>query len=106
MRKPSIYEIEVKNKLTELKIPFEEEYRFEKSRRWRFDFVLKPVKTKIAIEIEGGVWLGRGHTGGKHFESDCEKYNFASLNGWIILRYTPNTIPRLWEDLKVLKVIK
>lgn len=63
------------------------EYRFYKQRRWRFDFAI-PSK-KIAIEIEGGVWTNGRHTRGRGYIGDMEKYNFAVLLGWRVLRFTP-----------------
>lgn len=104
-RKPSIYEKEVAKELKKRRVDFETEYRFSPPRRWRFDFVLKPVKTKIAIEIEGGTFHRSHHTSGKGFAKDCEKYNAAAMDNWLVLRYTPQTIPMLWEDLKKLKII-
>ena len=68
------------------------EFRFHPTRKWRFDFAY-PEK-KIAIEIEGGVWTGGAHTRGKHFESDCEKYNAATLLGWRALRFTGGMVER------------
>ena len=103
----SIYEIEVSQKFKKLGIEFEEEFRFDKKRKFRFDFILKPIKVKIAVEIEGGTFMGNSRHGfGKGFENDCLKYNLAALQGWLILRYTPNLIPQLWKDLRILKVIK
>jgi very-short-patch-repair endonuclease len=55
-------------------------------RHWRFDFALVPEQ--IAIEIEGGIWNKGAHTRGKHFESDAEKYNRATIMGWRVLRYS------------------
>lgn len=63
------------------------EYRFYDKRRWRFDFAIP--SRKIAIEIEGGVWTNGRHTRGKGYIGDMEKYNFAALLGWRILRFTP-----------------
>jgi very-short-patch-repair endonuclease len=63
-----------------------EEYRFHDKRRWRFDYAFVPEG--VAVEIEGGVYSGGGHTRGKHYQSDCEKYNTATLMGWRVLRYT------------------
>jgi very-short-patch-repair endonuclease len=68
----------------------EREYRFDPKRRWRFDFAW-PLGT-VAMEVEGGSWVGGAHTRGAHFEQDAEKYNEAALAGWLVLRVTPRQI--------------
>lgn len=76
------------------------EYRFHKPRRWRFDLAYPHLK--IAIELEGAVWVSGRHTRGSGFIGDCEKYNQAVLDGWRVLRYTTNTMHQLVDDLKIL----
>lgn len=66
------------------------EHRFDPARRWRFDFA-HPA-SRVAIEIEGGVWTGGRHTRGKGFIGDLEKYNAAALAGWAVFRFTPQQI--------------
>lgn len=57
------------------------------SRGWRFDFAW-PVK-KVAVEVEGGTSFGKSrHSRGAGFERDCQKYNRAARDGWIVLRYS------------------
>lgn len=68
----------------------EREFVFAKPRRWRFDFAWPALK--IAAECEGGIWTNGAHTRGKHFTSDCEKYNAAILLGWRVLRFTGDMI--------------
>lgn len=68
----------------------EREYRFHPVRMWRFDFAW--VALKIAVEIEGGIWTGGAHVRGKHFMSDCEKYNTAAMMGWKVLRFVPKQL--------------
>lgn len=65
------------------------EHRFHPVRRWRFDYAL--LEHKIAIEIDGGVWLKGGgrHNRGAGFIKDMEKLNAAASLGWLILRFTP-----------------
>ena len=60
------------------------EFRFHPVRRWRFDLAYPDLK--IAFEYEGGIFSGGAHTRGKHFQSDCEKYNTAGLMGWRVFR--------------------
>jgi very-short-patch-repair endonuclease len=66
------------------------EFCFHPIRRWRFDFAYPD--RKIAIECEGGIWTNGAHSRGKHFTSDCEKYNAAALMGWRLLRFTTDMV--------------
>lgn len=66
------------------------EYRFDKTRRWRFDFAWPEFW--LAVEVEGGIWIRGAHVRGRHYESDLEKYNAAALAGWTVLRVTPGMI--------------
>ncbi len=77
------------------------EFRFHPTRMWRSDYAL-PDK-KILIEIEGGAWSGGRHTRGKGFIADMEKYNAAAMLGYRILRYTPQQIANLADDLNAIK---
>jgi len=76
-------------------------------RMYRFDAAnpgLNQKKLKVAIEIDGGTHpiyvntkYGRKLISGCHgspegIERDMEKGNEAQINGWIFLRYTPNTL--------------
>lgn len=63
------------------------EYRFDPIRKWRFDYA--NIEHMVAIEIEGGAWTNGRHTRGNGFINDMEKYNAAIMQGWRILRYTP-----------------
>jgi very-short-patch-repair endonuclease len=67
-----------------------QEYHFDSIRRWRFDFAW--VERKIALEVEGGIWVNGAHNRGAHFESDAEKYNAATMRGWRVFRYTGGMI--------------
>ena len=64
------------------------EYHFHKTRRWRFDFCF--VKSKLALEVEGGVWTNGRHVRGSGFIKDMEKYNEATILGYHLLRVTPD----------------
>jgi hypothetical protein len=94
-------------------IPFEREYRFHETRRWRFDFARPAYDTPpswdgwrehhpaIAIEVEGGSFSG-GHRRGLRYEFDCEKHNAAMLLGWQVYRFTPAMV----EDGRAFAVIQ
>jgi very-short-patch-repair endonuclease len=68
----------------------EREFRFDASRRWRFDFAWP--KLLLAVEVEGGVYSNGRHSRGKGFEADIEKYNAAIKAGWRVLRCTARSI--------------
>lgn len=70
--------------------PPETEFTFAPPRRWRFD--LAWPSRMLAVEVEGGSWVGGRHTRGAGFEADVEKYNEAVLLGWRLLRVTPKMI--------------
>lgn len=61
------------------------EHRFHPDRRWRFDYA--DPKHKVAIELEGGIWIRGRHNRGKGYIQDTKKYNAAAVLGWRILRY-------------------
>lgn len=52
-------------------------------RRFAFDFAEE--ESKVAIEIQGGIWITSGHTSGTGVTSDCEKSILAAREGWIVL---------------------
>lgn len=94
----------------------EREYRFCPDRKWRADFAFP--SDWIIIEVEGGLYgkpvicdkchlpvmrnLGGGrrmpvreagrHNTGAGFEKDVEKYNWAEMHGWMILRFSGTMI--------------
>jgi hypothetical protein len=66
------------------------EYRFHDTRQWRFDFAWPDYC--LAVEVEGGQWINGRHQRGKGFEDDCEKYNEAALDGWMVFRFTGDMV--------------
>ena len=94
----------------------EVEYRFHETRKWRVDRAWLPHQ--VAVEIEGGAWgrlvkchncnetvrarkgdgspgrvirVGGGHQTGR-YQTDLEKYNTLSAEGWILLRFSNDQI--------------
>lgn len=72
-------------------VKFNFEYHFNKPRtNHRFDAAV--LCCKLAIEIEGGAFQGKGHRGIGNFLSDMNKYNIATTLGWRVLRFTTTEI--------------
>lgn len=63
---------------------------FHAERKWRFDFAWPD--RKVALEVEGGAWVGGRHTRGAGFKEDCVKYGEAFRLGWTVLRVMPEHI--------------
>jgi very-short-patch-repair endonuclease len=66
------------------------EFRFHKTRRWRWDFAF--VKERIAIEINGGIASAKsGHRSMTGVLRDYEKINASMLEipPWRVLQVTP-----------------
>ena len=85
------------------------EYRFHPTRRWRFDYAIP--EHRIAVEVEGGVFIGGRHTRPTGFLGDVEKYNTATLYGWRLFRVTPSRLVsastmQLLHDAITLKYVK
>lgn len=78
----------------------EREHVFAPPRRWRFDFAWPD--RMIALEVEGGTWIGGGHNRGADYERNCEKYNEAALRGWILVRVTSTMI----KDGRAIEVLE
>ncbi len=74
------------------------EYRFCE-RRFRFDYAWPGEK--VALEIEGGIWVRGRHTRPRGYERDCEKYSLAAILGWKVIRATPAML----EDGRALDLV-
>ena len=68
----------------------EQEYKFHPKRKWRFDFAWP--KSKVAVECEGGTWVGGRHVRGQGYANDLDKYNRATVMGWCVLRFTTDML--------------
>ena len=63
------------------------EYRFYPSRMWRFAYAIPALR--IAIEIDGGIWIQGRHNRASGYIGDMEKFNAAATLGWVVLKFTP-----------------
>lgn len=78
------------------------EYRFSADRLWRFDFAWP--NAKLALEIDGGLFVNGGHNRGAALLKQYEKSNAAEIAGWTILRYSPEQLAEAARDVaKVLR---
>lgn len=83
---------------------WESEYKGINGRKFRFDCA-NPEK-KIAIEIEGGLWITGRHNRPVGMIQDLEKYNLAVLEGWKILRYTPEMLVKTpWKIIRDIRLL-
>lgn len=78
------------------------EYVFAPPRKWRFDFAHVP--SKLAFEMEGGIWIHGGHSRPSAVIRDAEKFNAAALAGWRVIRLhdgiiTAHEVERLIEHV-------
>jgi hypothetical protein len=105
MKRRSNLEFLIENRLKAHGFTYVKEYKFHPTRRWRFDFLIPALN--LAIECEGGIWIGGRHSrGGISFIKDMEKYNEATLMEFRILRYTTSTIDRIIPDLERLMNVR
>ena len=57
---------------------------------WRFDFAWPGAL--LAVEMDGGGFVGGRHGRGVGIEKDCEKYSSAAVLGWRLIRCTPRQV--------------
>src|SRR5574337_760677 len=68
----------------------EAEFRFHPVRKWRFDYAWPGMK--VALEVEGGMWVDGRHNRGSGQVKDLEKYSEAAILGWRILYCQPSEL--------------
>ena len=66
------------------------EFRFHPERRWRFDFCWPDQK--LALEVDGGLFIAGRHSRGAEREKDMEKLNTATILGWRVLLCSPRHV--------------
>lgn len=90
--------LHIKSVLQKLNIPYIEELKFCKTRRFRFDIAIPIIN--LAVEFEG-IMAGKSrHTTVTGYTKDCEKYNLAICEGWSVLRYTIMNYTQVENDIK------
>lgn len=61
------------------------ELRFHPPRMFRVDFCWPSAM--LAVEVEGGIYRGGGHSSVKGLIRDIEKGNLLTMDGWRLLRF-------------------
>jgi very-short-patch-repair endonuclease len=67
--------------------PFELEYRFIPTRKFRLDIAWPSLR--VGVEIDGGVFSRQAHGSITGILRDMDKHNELILAGWRVLRFTP-----------------
>jgi hypothetical protein len=69
------------------------EHRFHPPRRWRFDYACPDLM--IAVEVNGGNFVGGRHQNPVALGKEYEKVAQAGADGWIVIPCTPmsNNLP-------------
>ena len=66
------------------------EYRFHPTRRWRFDWCWP--NERLALEVQGGLFVQGRHSRGAALLKEHEKLNAAAALGFRVLFVTPKQI--------------
>src|ERR1019366_1704186 len=66
------------------------EFRFDPKRRWRFDYAWPDFK--VALEVQGGIFIQGRHSRGAALLKEWEKLNRAAELGWRILYCQPDNL--------------
>lgn len=83
--------------------PFVREHLFDsrpEKRKWRFDFAW--LEHRVALEVEGGIWIRGGHSRGTGQSNDHSKFNAAATLGWHVLKCEPKHLCML-ETVNLIK---
>ena len=74
------------------------QYKGIPGRRFAFDFAHLP--SKVAIEINGGIWVKSGHSSGSGLLADYEKSLLGQWAGWRVIPLAPEMITE--KNLRIL----
>lgn len=66
------------------------EHRFAPPRRWRFDYAWP--ERRLALEVQGGLFIQGRHSRGPALLKEHEKLNAAARLGWRVLFTTPTDV--------------
>lgn len=66
------------------------QHLFHPKRKWRFDFCWP--EEMLAVEINGGNWIGGAHARATGLKRDYEKLNAAQNWGWRVLQFDADMV--------------
>jgi len=75
----------------------EREHRFHPDRLWKIDFAWP--RDRLAVEIQGGTWVGGAHGRGSGISKDAEKFANLAIMGWRLIAI-PSEAVRSYEGLR------
>jgi very-short-patch-repair endonuclease len=84
-------------------IQLQTQHKVIPNRRYRFDFA--HVDSKVAIEIQGGIWIKSGHTTGQGLQSSYAKLNLASYHDWMVFQLSSDMISPTWLTIIYLAMV-
>lgn len=73
------------------------EYQFHPTRKWRADFAW--IAERVAMEVDGAIWVGGRHTRGSGWMKDAEKRRAYAALGFLVVPVTPDDLVKgKWVD--------
>lgn len=72
--------------------PPEPEFEFCPGRKWRFDWLFRKGRRKVALEVQGGLFIRGRHTQGAALLKEYEKLSEAAILGYRVVFCTPKDI--------------
>lgn len=64
--------------------PYQRQFKFCDTRRWKGDFCWPDIK--LVVEVDGGTFMGGRHNTGVGMHNDMIRSNWLQLHGWTLLR--------------------
>ena len=78
--------------LDELDVVYVRQAAYAKGRKFKADFLIAHNGQGVLVEVQGGVYDGRAHGSISGILKDIERLNLATLNGYMMLRFTPEQV--------------
>ena len=100
MKKPSREKDFIESVFKKMKLKVIPEYKFVPGRKFRADWFI--LDKNILVEYEGLMSKKSRHTTVTGFTNDSTKYNYATVLGYRLLRYTALNYKNINEDLRQL----